>query len=191
MGKAERGMMEVEKKPRPNYLWSIITMRCPRCRRGDMFRNGNAFRKLTLRHIFDMHEKCPVCGQKFDLEPGFWYGTGYVSYALMVALSATTFVAWWVLIGISTDDNRIFYWLILNAVLIVVAEPIGEESIGDLQDQVGAVQRKRLDGPEPEVVGLIVHLRLQDRQNIVPQIVDNRVHKKITPLGKSSGRNSF
>jgi len=88
-----------------------------------MFRNGNAFRKLTLRHIFDMHESCPVCGQRFELEPGFWYGTGYVSYALMVALSATTFVAWWVIIGISTDDNRIFYWLIFNAVLIVVLQP--------------------------------------------------------------------
>jgi len=88
-----------------------------------MFKDGNAYRKLSLNHIFDMHENCPVCGQKFDLEPGFWYGTGYVSYALMVALSATTFVAWWVIIGISTDDNRIFYWLILNAVLIVVLQP--------------------------------------------------------------------
>ncbi len=70
-----------------------------------------------------MHEDCPVCRQKFDLEPGFWYGTGYVSYALMVFLSATTFAAWWVLIGISTEDNRIIYWLIINAVLIVVLQP--------------------------------------------------------------------
>src|ERR1700712_1979770 len=116
-------MPQEEKKPKPNYLWSMITMRCPRCRRGDMFKDGNAYKKLSLAHIFDMHEQCPVCGQKFDLEPGFWYGTGYVSYALMVALSATTFVAWWVLIGISTDDNRIFYWLILNAILIVVLQP--------------------------------------------------------------------
>ncbi len=88
-----------------------------------MFKQGNAYKKLGLKHIFDMHDQCPVCGQKFDLEPGFWYGTGYVSYALMVALSATTFVAWWVIIGISTDDNRIFYWLIFNAVLIVVLQP--------------------------------------------------------------------
>ena len=70
-----------------------------------------------------MHDHCPVCGQATDLEVGFYYGTGYVSYALMVALSATTFVAWWVIIGISTDDNRIFYWLIFNAVLIVVLQP--------------------------------------------------------------------
>lgn len=88
-----------------------------------MFKHGNAYKKLSLTYIFDMYEKCPVCGQKFDLELGFWYGTGYVSYGLMVILSATTFVVWWIIIGISTEDNRIFYWLILNAVLIVILQP--------------------------------------------------------------------
>ena len=46
-----------------------------------------------------------------------------MSYALAVAISVSTFVAWWVLIGISTEDNRIFYWLITNAVLLVVLQP--------------------------------------------------------------------
>ena len=70
-----------------------------------------------------MPEHCPVCKQKFDLEVGFWYGTGYVSYALTVLLSGITFIAWWALIGVSTDDNRIFYWLITNTILIVVLQP--------------------------------------------------------------------
>lgn len=98
-------------------------MRCPRCRRGKMFKQPNPYRRLTLSYIFDMHEHCPVCQQKYDMEPGFWYGTGYVSYALAVAISATTFVAWWVLIGISTDDNRIFYWLITNTVILIALQP--------------------------------------------------------------------
>ncbi len=98
-------------------------MRCPRCRKGPMFTDNNPFRKLSLKHIFEMPEHCPVCNQKYDLEPGFWYGTGYVSYALAVAISTTTFVAWLVLIGVSTDDNRIFYWLIFNAVTLVVLQP--------------------------------------------------------------------
>ncbi len=88
-----------------------------------MFKDSNPYKKLSLKNIFDMHDNCPVCGQKFDLEPGFWYGTGYVSYAFAVALSVTTFVAWYVLIGISTDDNRIFYWLIFNAFTLVVLQP--------------------------------------------------------------------
>lgn len=88
-----------------------------------MFKNSNPFKKLRLSYILDMHERCPVCNQKFDLEPGFWYGTGYVSYALAVAISAFTFAAWWIIIGISTDDNRIFGWLIFNSVLLVVIQP--------------------------------------------------------------------
>src|ERR1700712_3185892 len=100
-----------DKKPKPSYLWSILTMRCPRCRRGAMFTHPNAYKKIKLSHIFDMPEHCPECGQKFDLETGFWYGTGYVSYALAVAISVASFVAWMVLIGVSTEDNRVFYWL--------------------------------------------------------------------------------
>ena len=98
-------------------------MRCPKCRRGDMFKNPNAYKKLKLSYILDMYDNCPVCKQKYDLEVGFWYGTGYVSYALAVAISAITFVAWWILIGISFNDNRIFYWLGINSVLLLVLQP--------------------------------------------------------------------
>ena len=116
-------MSTVDKKPKPNFIWSILTMRCPRCRRGDMFKNSNPFRKLKLSYILDMYDHCPVCRQKFDLEPGFWYGTGYVSYGLAVAISGFTFIAWWIIIGISTEDNRIFGWLIFNSILLVVIQP--------------------------------------------------------------------
>lgn len=70
-----------------------------------------------------MPEHCPECGQRYDLEQGFWYGTGYVSYALAVAISVSSFVAWWVLVGISTEDNRVFWWLGLNALLLVLIQP--------------------------------------------------------------------
>lgn len=98
-------------------------MRCPRCRRGPMYKDGNPYKTLRLSQIFNMHDDCPVCKQKYDLEQGFWYGTGYVSYALAVAVSVATFVAWLVLIGISADDNRIFWWLGLNTFLLVVMQP--------------------------------------------------------------------
>ena len=117
--------MSKEKIPIPNFLWSILTMKCPRCRRGDMFTNKSAYRKLSLKHIFAMPDTCDECGQKFDLEPGFWYGTSYVSYALTVAMSVASFVAWLVLIGVSVKDgdHRIYWWLGLNALLLLVAQP--------------------------------------------------------------------
>lgn len=112
------------KSPKPNYLWSIFTMRCPRCRRGPMFKNNNAYKKIKLSFILDMPETCPECAQRYDLEQGFWYGTGYVSYALAVVVSIATFIAWLVLIGVSTEDNRVFYWLSLNGFLLVLLQPL-------------------------------------------------------------------
>ena len=70
-----------------------------------------------------MNKDCPLCGQPTEKEVGFYYGTGYVSYALAVAVSVSTLVAWFVIIGMSTSDNRFFYWLGFNAVLLVVLQP--------------------------------------------------------------------
>ncbi len=71
-----------------------------------------------------MNTDCPVCGQPTEIEVGFYYGTSYVSYALTVGFSVFTFVAWWVLIGFSLYDNRIFYWLGVNAFLLIAMQPI-------------------------------------------------------------------
>jgi len=73
-----------------------------------------------------MHEHCASCGQPTEIEVGFYYGTGYVSYALSVAFTVSTFVAWKVLIGMSfdIDDNRMFYWLGANILLLAITQPL-------------------------------------------------------------------
>lgn len=106
---------------RPNYILSMLSMKCPHCRRGDMFKTKNAY--TNLRKTFDMHEHCPVCGQKYELETGFWFGTGYVSYALSVAFSVATLIAYWVFFGLSWQDNSIFIWLGVNGVLLILLQP--------------------------------------------------------------------
>ena len=70
-----------------------------------------------------MNKTCPVCDQPTEIEVGFYYGTSYVSYALTVALSLVSLVIWWLTIGLSTDDNRFVYWLIFNAVLLILLQP--------------------------------------------------------------------
>jgi len=95
-------------EPRPNYLLSVLDNRCPRCRTGRIFRSPNPYR---LGQVVAMVDNCPACGQPTEIETGFYYGTGYVSYALTVAFSVASFVAWWVLIGFSLQDNRFFWWL--------------------------------------------------------------------------------
>jgi hypothetical protein len=71
-----------------------------------------------------MYDQCEVCGQEFDLEPGFYYGTGYVSYGLSIAFCVATFIAWWVLIGFSFGDNRFFWWVGINAALLIALQPL-------------------------------------------------------------------
>jgi hypothetical protein len=84
-----------------------------------MFQNKKAYSKGFMK----MNETCPVCGQFFDIEVGFYYGSGYVSYGITVAISVATFIAWWIFVGISYNDNRVFYWLIANALLILALQP--------------------------------------------------------------------
>jgi uncharacterized protein (DUF983 family) len=106
---------------KPPYLWAVLTNRCPRCRQGKIFTYSNPY---DLSNSTKMHEKCPICGQPTEIEVGFYYGTSYVSYALTVAFSVASFIAWWVLLGFSLYDNRIFWWLGINAVLLIVLQPI-------------------------------------------------------------------
>jgi hypothetical protein len=85
-----------------------------------MFTQPNPWK---LRQTLKMPEKCPECGQPFELEVGFWYGTGYVSYGLSFFVSVFSFLAWWLLVGISTEDYRFFCWMGLNALLLLVLQP--------------------------------------------------------------------
>lgn len=111
--------MESEKNNHPNYISALLKLKCPHCRQGDMFTHKHSF----TRKFMQMNENCPVCGQPMEIEPSFYYGTGYVSYSLAVAISVASFIAWWVLIGFSFHDNRFFWWIGLNAVLLVMMQP--------------------------------------------------------------------
>lgn len=102
------------------YLWTVLNCKCPHCREGNMFQDKSSYH---LKSFMRMNEKCPVCGQRTEIEKGFYYGTGYVSYALTVAFSVSTIIAWWVFIGFSEDDNRIFWWLGTNTVLMLLLQP--------------------------------------------------------------------
>ncbi len=109
-----------DKKVNRGYLTATLECRCPRCREGKLFKNPVS---VSLKKNMEMYKTCQVCGQPTEKEVGFYYGTGYVSYALAVAISVTTLVAWYVLIGMSTSDNRFFYWLVANAVLLILLQP--------------------------------------------------------------------
>lgn len=70
-----------------------------------------------------MNPVCPECGQPTDIEVGFYYGTGYVSYLVAFFLSIITFFLWWLIIGFSLSDDRFFYWIVFNALFLIVMQP--------------------------------------------------------------------
>lgn len=106
---------------KPNIVWSVLNNKCPRCRQGDLFTSKNPYR---LSRITSMPENCAVCGQPTEVELGFYYGTGFVSYALSILFSIVSILTWALTIGISFRDNRIFWWLGINIVLTILIQPL-------------------------------------------------------------------
>lgn len=112
-------IVATEKNSR-GYLSSVIGCYCPRCREGKLFETPLSFK---LNSLLKMYKNCPVCGQPTEIEVGFYYGTSYVSYAIAVAISVASAVAWYVIIGFSVNDNRFIYWIIVNAILLALLQP--------------------------------------------------------------------
>jgi hypothetical protein len=104
-----------------SMIQSIFGYHCPRCRTGKLFSNKSMF---PMKQMLDMPKRCAVCNQPTELETGFYFGTGYVSYALSIALMVSWFTAYYVLIGISWKDNSVFWALGSGILFLVLMQPI-------------------------------------------------------------------
>lgn len=95
-------------------FYSVKHNKCPRCQEGDFFVNPAGFR---FKGNLKMHESCSHCGLKYMLEPSFFYGAMYVSYAITVAMAFSVFVICQLLdLGLVTS-------LISILVVLVLANP--------------------------------------------------------------------
>lgn len=104
----------------PGLLTSIAKMHCPNCRKGHMFKNKSIF---PLKEMMDMPERCEVCGQKMELEVGFYFGTGYVSYGISIAISVFNLIWFALFVGLSWRDNSFFWYLGINIAIVVLLQP--------------------------------------------------------------------
>ena len=62
---------------------SILTCKCPKCRKGRVFTHKNPYH----RKFGKIEKKCSVCNFIYEMEQGFWYGAMYFSYAFGVLIS--------------------------------------------------------------------------------------------------------
>ncbi|WP_027302669.1 DUF983 domain-containing protein [Rudanella lutea] len=93
-------------------LYSIVFNKCPRCQEGDMFTSATAF----SREFDQMHTHCHACGQRFEPEPGFYFGSMYVSYALYVATIVSAFFLFVVFLDVDPVD---LLWGLLPALVLL------------------------------------------------------------------------
>src|SRR5437588_12193016 len=57
-------------------LWRGACLRCPRCGARSLFRTWCA-----------LHERCAVCGLRFEREQGYFLGAIYINYGVTVVLA--------------------------------------------------------------------------------------------------------
>ena len=97
-------------------LFSILKMRCPKCNKGRFYESH----PYNLKKIGEVKKECNNCNLKYDMEPGFFQGSYYVSYGLGVAL----FVAIFVLKMLILPDLAYLSTLILMVVVLLVLAPL-------------------------------------------------------------------
>jgi len=79
-----------------NKLYSILKGACPKCHNESMYINKNAY---ALSETLKMHERCSHCNTKYKIEPSFFYGSMYVSYAVGIAFAVAAFVISYIFLG--------------------------------------------------------------------------------------------
>ncbi len=91
-------------------LYSVLNNKCPQCQEGRFFQNRMT---LNLKKNLKIDNNCESCGLKYMIEPSFFYGAMYVSYALTVGLAVAIFIISYALgLGLIGSFMAIFVILI-------------------------------------------------------------------------------
>lgn len=93
-------------------LEAILSLKCPRCRQGQMFTHS----ALNLRKFDDMYEHCPVCQLRYEVELGFYWGAMYISYAFSVFNVLLVGVGLFYLAG---DPPLMVYMVVITTVTLL------------------------------------------------------------------------
>jgi uncharacterized protein (DUF983 family) len=95
-------------------LYSIFTSTCPVCHKGKLYKNPNPY---IISDTLKMHERCPNCSTKYKIEPSFFYGAMYVSYAVGVAIAVAAFIIAYFFIGLSR--NLTFATIVITLLILL------------------------------------------------------------------------
>lgn len=94
----------------PEILYSVVTNTCAKCHQGKVFENNNPY---SFKNGLKMKEECSCCGFRYEREPGFFYGSMYVNYALTSGLFIILFVSDTLWLHLET-------WLLLTIIISLI-----------------------------------------------------------------------
>lgn len=72
-----------------NFVQKVVSGSCPQCENEKVFSSSG---NILLLKAPKMEDSCSNCGHKYEIEPGFFFGAMFVSYALIVAELGVAYV---------------------------------------------------------------------------------------------------
>ena len=69
-------------------LYSVLFLKCPRCHKGKFLESH----PYDLSRFGKVKDRCPECDLNYKIEPSFYYGSMYVSYAVGIAVAVAAYV---------------------------------------------------------------------------------------------------
>ena len=79
-------------------LYSILFGVCPKCHLESMYVKKNPY---IIYDTLKMNTHCSYCNTKYHIEPSFFYGSMYVSYAVSIAFAFMAFTVSYGIFGAS------------------------------------------------------------------------------------------
>lgn len=89
--------------------------------RGARRRCGRCGAKHIFRTYFQLHERCPRCGYRFEREEGFFTGVYLINYAVTAVLLVLLIFGFLIWSAAHGGDASIWPWLGAGALIAVVA----------------------------------------------------------------------
>ncbi|MFD1469367.1 DUF983 domain-containing protein [Hymenobacter caeli] len=112
-----RLLLPVMDEPAPtSSSLALLALRCPRCHEGHLFLHP----ATNLTGFTDMPAYCPVCGQSFEPEPGFYFGAMYISFGFAVGVFFAVGVALYFLAG----DPDTWVYVVGVSLVTLVCTPL-------------------------------------------------------------------
>lgn len=99
-----------------NKIYSILNSKCPHCHEGDFFSS----KIYSIKNMGDIYDDCPVCGETYNPETGFYFGALYISYALGTSLFFTI----WGSFNVLGIELEILHKIIGFSIIWILLTPI-------------------------------------------------------------------